>query len=485
MSNETLPCSVIEDLIPLCKEGLCSDESRAIVEGHIAECENCRALYESVEPPKVAELSDTDEKKPFRKVNGRLKRSRAKVIILSVLLAVIVLPLVYLTAGQMFRWNGAISFETIIQNFEAQRIADAFANGDIDLFSDYFIYYANNADKSFWDNLDQIEEKDKQTMKDLYKKCFTDDYVLTDRQLRTTYEHSVGDVTSYMYFQYYSEEKDKWLGIGFEIFKPHRDYYKYYISVKNQSYTPDDDDTAPDDYENFVNLINLTSVHDVDEFNHIEKFISSDDPLGAYDTGGSKCVQNDDGTETEIPEIYDPAITYLGQYFVPEDRDHIVQSMVAFLEKGYKILNCTVSDPCYEPYREMLYYNIAVTAVDTDGHGHAVLQARMFYDYNGIYQPEVYSVAPNNCSADLIYDLQHFFGYELLSLVLSSETNDLTEAKAVLDEHGIRCRIEIGTNVETGEHDYGLLTSDEDAPEASTILEEIYYGNDEYDCYIY
>ena len=117
----------------------------------------------------------------------------------------------------------------------------------------------------------------------------------------------------------------------------------------------------------------------------------------------------------------------------------------------------------------MLYYNAAVTAVDTDGNGLAVLQARMFYDYHGIYQPEVYAVAPNNCSAELIYDIQHFFGYELLNPVLTSKTNDLTEAKAVLDEQGIRCKIYIATDVNSGEHDYNLLTSDEDAPEAADM----------------
>lgn len=60
-----------------------------------------------------------------------------------------------------------------------------------------------------------------------------------------------------------------------------------------------------------------------------------------------------------------------------------------------------------------------------------------------------------------------------------------TEAKAVLDEHGIRCRIQTGTNVETGEHDYNVLTSDEDAREAADILKKIYNGNSGYECYEY
>lgn len=151
----------------------------------------------------------------------------------------------------------------------------------------------------------------------------------------------------------------------------------------------------------------------------------------------------------------------------------------------YKILNCTVSDPCYDPDRQMLYYNFAVTAVDTDGQGLAVLQARMFYDYRGIYQPEVYSVAPNDCSAELINDMQHFFGYELDTPVLSSKLHDLADAKKLLDDNGIRCKKVTGTNVGTGEHDSELLTSFEDAAAASGVLLDIYGSNEEYECYIY
>lgn len=34
-------CKIIEDLLPLYAEGLCSEESRAAVEEHIAGCDTC------------------------------------------------------------------------------------------------------------------------------------------------------------------------------------------------------------------------------------------------------------------------------------------------------------------------------------------------------------------------------------------------------------------------------------------------------------
>ena len=39
-----MTCEVIRDLLPLCADGVASDESRAAVEEHIRTCAACRAL---------------------------------------------------------------------------------------------------------------------------------------------------------------------------------------------------------------------------------------------------------------------------------------------------------------------------------------------------------------------------------------------------------------------------------------------------------
>lgn len=38
-----ISCEVIKDLLPLYCDNFCSDDSRTIVESHIAKCDNCRA----------------------------------------------------------------------------------------------------------------------------------------------------------------------------------------------------------------------------------------------------------------------------------------------------------------------------------------------------------------------------------------------------------------------------------------------------------
>lgn len=50
-----MTCEVIRDLLPLCADGVASDESRASVEEHIRTCAACRALYESMCAPVEAQ----------------------------------------------------------------------------------------------------------------------------------------------------------------------------------------------------------------------------------------------------------------------------------------------------------------------------------------------------------------------------------------------------------------------------------------------
>ena len=42
------PCSLIQDLLPLYHDGVCSEESSKIIEGHLSECFSCKDYYTSL-----------------------------------------------------------------------------------------------------------------------------------------------------------------------------------------------------------------------------------------------------------------------------------------------------------------------------------------------------------------------------------------------------------------------------------------------------
>lgn len=46
-----MDCNVVKDLIPLCVDSCCSEESEKIVKEHINRCPECKALYENMKTP--------------------------------------------------------------------------------------------------------------------------------------------------------------------------------------------------------------------------------------------------------------------------------------------------------------------------------------------------------------------------------------------------------------------------------------------------
>lgn len=48
MNQTKLPCDVIKDLLPLYHDGVCSKDSRALVEEHLSRCAECNAEYQKL-----------------------------------------------------------------------------------------------------------------------------------------------------------------------------------------------------------------------------------------------------------------------------------------------------------------------------------------------------------------------------------------------------------------------------------------------------
>ena len=83
-------CNVIEDLLPLYADGICSEDTKTIIEHHIAVCPECREKLEAM----TAKL-ETSEKKakvdnPFKKVRNHYLRL---VTVTLLVCAIIIVPL--------------------------------------------------------------------------------------------------------------------------------------------------------------------------------------------------------------------------------------------------------------------------------------------------------------------------------------------------------------------------------------------------------
>ena len=72
-----ISCKIIEDILPLYADEVCSEESRALIEGHVAECEKCRK--------KLGMMSETGNEKadirPLKNVGRWLEKLKLKTLI--------------------------------------------------------------------------------------------------------------------------------------------------------------------------------------------------------------------------------------------------------------------------------------------------------------------------------------------------------------------------------------------------------------------
>lgn len=108
-------CGIIDDLLPLYADGVCSEESKAVIEAHLASCKVCREKLERMQDETVAsetvkssgEITAAKYAKKVRKHRFRLAVGAA---IISVV-AACVLSLVFLTIKDMHDQSNPIVHE--------------------------------------------------------------------------------------------------------------------------------------------------------------------------------------------------------------------------------------------------------------------------------------------------------------------------------------------------------------------------------------
>lgn len=106
-----IKCGVIEDLLPLYQDKVCSEESIALIEKHLEECENCKKLTESMQI-EFAVSEETEEKstnKYFKKGFKKIKRRFAIILICVLILMPVLVVVGRLTVNEIKKEGVAFS----------------------------------------------------------------------------------------------------------------------------------------------------------------------------------------------------------------------------------------------------------------------------------------------------------------------------------------------------------------------------------------
>lgn len=99
-------CNMIQDLIPLYIDGVCSEESKEAVEQHLSECPDCKAFYTAMCEEDQVHMDTHDANRECQKAasfQAVKKRIRRKQILTAVISVVVLLAVTFAAAGVLKR----------------------------------------------------------------------------------------------------------------------------------------------------------------------------------------------------------------------------------------------------------------------------------------------------------------------------------------------------------------------------------------------
>lgn len=86
--KKDIPCGVVQDLLILYEDNVCSDESSSLIREHIEDCDNCRKAYEQAAKPFPAVTADQEaENKEETMFIKTLRKYRKKITLLNTIIA--------------------------------------------------------------------------------------------------------------------------------------------------------------------------------------------------------------------------------------------------------------------------------------------------------------------------------------------------------------------------------------------------------------
>ena len=89
-----LSCKVIEDMLPMYYDGVCSDESATLVEEHIAECPQCSSVLSNLHSEIEIQKDPVNDLVPLQGIQRQWKKSKRTYILKGICIALAALLLV-------------------------------------------------------------------------------------------------------------------------------------------------------------------------------------------------------------------------------------------------------------------------------------------------------------------------------------------------------------------------------------------------------
>lgn len=259
-----IPCEIVEDLLPLYTDNVCTEQSRQAVAEHLNGCKKCRKLIKSIELLTVPQIepdhpvSDKAIKKGLRKIRHHWWAS--------ILVILALIPVAFLG------WNEFSAQGVAFTNLDELYISNAFMDCLVEADYAGAFSYINIADKKHAWLQEWFEEEDLMNMEAdaLAKFCALGEEV-----------EALGGIDGYEYVGTSAS-----YGVSYDGTKVHQVYYRIRFNGGEQRFTVD------------------VSSRGIDSFGGFGSFLT--DPIAKLGAWGEYLWQD-----------------YKGCYFDPELKDYV------------------------------------------------------------------------------------------------------------------------------------------------------------------
>lgn len=139
-----LPCKVIEDILPMYHDKVCSEESAALVEEHLRDCPQCSQMLSDLRADLIVPDDPANDIMPLKKIQKNYRKLRMGWFIAMIAIAVLV-PMVFLLGNREKQYVPEFTQEEALACGEA--FMTALTNGD---YATAFSYCDVEAKRREW-----------------------------------------------------------------------------------------------------------------------------------------------------------------------------------------------------------------------------------------------------------------------------------------------------------------------------------------------
>lgn len=148
-----ISCKIVEDLLPLYHDKVCSQESNGLVEEHLKECENCKKLLSKMGDENTPIISTINDTAPIKSIRDIWTKSKKRAFLKGAAIAIMICAVIFGGYYGLTRWKCIPVSADVLEVTEVSQLSDGRIIYHLNVKDDknlYFIKFTTNEDGSYY-----------------------------------------------------------------------------------------------------------------------------------------------------------------------------------------------------------------------------------------------------------------------------------------------------------------------------------------------